>query len=118
MRLSFLKADTGEVCPVGDTQWETGFDDGLREHFAWLPDGRLLYVPASGDMTILSPCEPDSVSIDRLLPCDFHPRPRLPRIQRTGVAEKPGLLLDLDGNSMEATSNPNVTPNPFEASLG
>lgn len=37
MRLAFLKADTGEICPAGDTQWQTGFDDGLREHFAWLP---------------------------------------------------------------------------------
>jgi hypothetical protein len=113
--LSFLKADTGEVCPAGDTQLETGFEDGVSEHFAWLPDGRLLYVPSSGDMTILSPCEPDSANSTFSYPVifthalDYHePSGRVLLKNQTS-------FWILDGDSLEAIQIPNVTPNPFEA---
>lgn len=115
MKLSFLKADTGEVCPVSDTQWETGLDDGVREHFAWLPDGRLLYVPSSGDMTIHSPCEPDSVSLTDSYPVTFTHALDYHEPSGRVLLKNQTSFWVLDGNSLEAIQIPNVTPNPFEA---
>lgn len=112
--LSFLKADKGEVCPVSDTRWETGFGDGVREHFAWLPDGRLLYVPSSGDMTLLSPCEPDSVSLTDSYPVTFtHVLDYHEPSGRVLLKNQTSFWI-LDGHSLEAIQIPNVTPNPFD----
>jgi hypothetical protein len=114
MELTFLKADTGEVCPVGDTQRTTGMEDGVREHFAWLPDGRLLYVPSSGDMTLLSPCEPDSVSLTDSYPVTFtHALDYHEPSGRVLLKNQTSFWI-LDGASLEATQIPNVTPNPFD----
>lgn len=112
--LSFLKAETGEICPAGDTKWETGFDDGLREHFAWLPDGRLLHVPSSGDMTLLSPCEPDSVSLTDSYPVTFtHALDYHEGSGRVLLKNQTSFWI-LDGHTLEAIQIPNVTPNPFD----
>jgi WD40 repeat protein len=112
--LSFLKADTGEVCPVSDAQWETGIDDGLREHFAWLPDGRLLYVPSSGDMTILVPCEPDSANSTISYPVNFtHALDYHEHSGRVLLKNQTSFWI-LDGNTLEVIQVPNVTPNPYE----
>lgn len=114
MELAFLKADTGEVCAV-NAQWEIGLDDGVREHFAWLPDGRLLYVPSSGDMTIYRPCEADSANLTGFYPVTFtHALDYHEGTGRVLLKNQDSFWL-LDGNSMEATQIPNVTPNPFEA---
>jgi hypothetical protein len=59
--LHFLQAETGEVCEAGGSKWRAGqYSDGLREHSAWLADGRLLYVSDDGEMMALTPCA-DSV---------------------------------------------------------
>jgi hypothetical protein len=59
--LHFLQAETGEVCEAGGPGWRAGpYSDGLREHSAWLADGRLLYVSEDGEMMALTPCA-DSV---------------------------------------------------------
>lgn len=114
MKLSFLKADTGEVCPV-DAQWETGLDDGMREHFAWLPDGHLLYIPSSGDMTLLSPCEPDSANSTFSHPATFtHALDYQEPSGRVLLKNQTSFWI-MDGNSLEAIQIPGVTPNPFEA---
>jgi hypothetical protein len=113
--LSFLKADTGEVCPAGNTQLETGFEDGVHEHFAWLPDGGLLYVPSSGDMTILSPCKPDSVSLTDSYPVTFtHALDYHAQTGRVLLKNQDAFWI-LDGHTLEAIQIPKVTPNPFEA---
>jgi hypothetical protein len=115
MRLAFLKADTGDICLAGNTPWQTGLDDGLREHFAWLPDGRLLYVPSSGEMTVLVPCDPDaanstfSYSVTFTHALDYH--------EETGqvLLKNQTSFWIMDGTSLEVRQIPNVTPNPFEA---
>ncbi|MCC6606217.1 MAG: hypothetical protein IT327_23625 [Anaerolineae bacterium] len=59
--LHFLQAETGEVCEAGGAKWRAGqYSDGLREHSAWLADGRLLYVSEDGEMMAVTPCA-DSV---------------------------------------------------------
>jgi hypothetical protein len=115
MGLTFLRADTGEVCPVSDTQWEMGFDDGVREHFAWLPDGRLLYVPSSGDMTLLFPCEPDSVALTDSYPVTFTHAIDYHEPSGRVLLKNQTSFWILDGTSLEATQIQNVTPNSLEA---
>ncbi|NJC94844.1 MAG: hypothetical protein FIB03_00665 [Anaerolineae bacterium] len=114
MSLSFLKADSGEICPASETQQATGMEDGVREHFAWLPDGRLLYVPASGEMALLSPCEPDSVSLTDSYPVTF--THALDYHEGTGrvLLKNQNSFWILDGHNLEAIQLPNVTPNPFD----
>jgi hypothetical protein len=114
MRLAFLKADTGEVCPAGDTQRLVGFDDGLREHFAWLPDGRLLYVPSSGESMLLSPCEPDSANSTFSYPVTFTHALAYHESSGRIVLKNQDSFWILDGSTIEALQIPNVTPNPFE----
>lgn len=54
--LRFLDARTGEICQPSQSQWTVGQSDGLRDHSAWLPDGRFLYVTEAGAMTLFRPC--------------------------------------------------------------
>jgi hypothetical protein len=114
MSLSFLKADTGEICPVSETQRVTGMEDGIHEHFAWLPDGRLLYVPSSGDMTIHTPCEPDSVNLTDSYPVTFTHALDYHEGSGRVLLKNQDTFWILDGHSLEAIQIPNVTPNPFD----
>jgi WD40 repeat protein len=114
MSLSFLKADSGKVCLAGDEKRVTGLDDGVGEHFAWLPDGRLLYVPSSGDMTILVPCEPDSANSTISYPVNFtHALDYHEPSGRVLLKNQTSFWI-LDGNTLEVIQVPNVTPNPYE----
>jgi hypothetical protein len=114
MGLSFLKADTGEVCPAGDEKWRTGLDDGLREHFAWLPDGRLLFVSSAGDTMLFRPCETDSVELTASYPVTFtHALAYHEHSGRVLLKNRESFWI-LDGNSLAAIQIPQVTPNPFE----
>lgn len=55
--LHFLSAATGEICRAARPLWQAGpGSNGLRDHFAWLPDGRGLYVSDTGEMVALTPC--------------------------------------------------------------
>ena len=53
LTLHFLNGKTGEIC-TADGQF--AHVDRLREHHAWLPDGRLLYVDPTGEVVALTPC--------------------------------------------------------------
>jgi hypothetical protein len=54
--LRFLDAKTGDICQPSQSKWTVQKSDGLREHSAWLPDGRLLYVTDAGEMVAFTPC--------------------------------------------------------------
>jgi len=58
--LRFLEASTGNICEPSQSKWTVQQSDGLRDHSAWLPDGRLLYVTNAGEMVAFQPCA-DSV---------------------------------------------------------
>lgn len=70
--LHFLQAKTGEICQAGRPTWQASWhSDGLREHYAWLADGRLLYVAESGDMVALTPCTEDVETLTDRYPVTF-----------------------------------------------
>lgn len=55
--LRFLEAKTGHICQPTQSEWTVSQSDGLRDHSAWLSDGRLLYVTDTGEMVAFTPCE-------------------------------------------------------------
>ncbi len=70
--LYFLRADTGEVCPAGGRKWATAAEsDGVSQHFAWLPDGRLLYVSEAGEVVALTPCSDGLEDLTARYPVTF-----------------------------------------------
>lgn len=54
--LRFLDAETGNICQPDESKWTVQKSDGLRDHSAWLPDGRLLFVTDAGEMLVFKPC--------------------------------------------------------------
>jgi hypothetical protein len=115
IRLQFLDAETGKVCPTGDTRWTSGFgDDGLASHYAWLPDDRLLYVSDAGEMVIISPCTDGMENISDSYPVTFS---KLPAYDDAGafllLQNQDGYWL-MDGHTLDAYQVASVTPNPYE----
>jgi hypothetical protein len=88
--------------------------DGIREKYAWLPDGHLLYVDSTGEVTRIEPCQPGAEQLTDHLPDRF--------TQIAAYESKTGRVLlqsenafwILDGRSMEVQSVPDVTPNPYD----
>lgn len=60
LELFFLQAETGQTCRAAEAQWTAGErSDGLNYQYAWLPDGRLLYVSQEGRVVAMTPCGDD-----------------------------------------------------------
>lgn len=114
IELGFLDAETGEFCPVEGSQPVTSVDYELREHHVWLPDGHLLYVSPTGDMTLLSPCEPVTVSLTDSYPVAFtHALAHHEPSGRVLLKNQESFWI-LDGSSMELIPIASATPNPYE----
>ena len=109
--LHFLNGKTGEIC-TADGQF--AFADTLREHHTWLPDGRLLYVDSTGEMVVLTPCQPGAEKLTDRFPETF--------IQIGAYTPENGLVLlqsksaywILDGRTFSLQLIPEVIPNPDE----
>ena len=111
LTLHFLHGRTGEICTV-----ESQFSrvDRLREHHAWLPDGRLLFVDPAGGVVALAPCGPE---VDLLT----YPSAD-PRLQIGAYAPENGRVLlqsrstyqILDGRTLEVWPIPGVTPVQYD----
>lgn len=111
LRLHFLNGTTGAVCTVHEPF--PGAED-IRSRHAWLPDGRLLYLNATGEMVILTPCQSGMAPV----PGDFS---ETFSQMETYSAEHGRILLRsesaywlLDIHSLDAQPIPGVTPNPYE----
>jgi dipeptidyl aminopeptidase/acylaminoacyl peptidase len=116
MSLNFLKADMGEVCQAGQTKWVTEWaSDGLREHFAWLPDGRLLFVSESGEILLFKPCTADVENLTSRYPVTFTHAVVYDEQSGRVLLKNPESYWVLDGVSLEARQIPGVSPNPYEA---
>ena len=115
IRLQFLDAETGKVCPTGDIRWASGFgDDGLASHYAWLPDDRLLYVSDAGDMEIMTPCTEGMENISDSYPVTFSKLPAYDeRSTFTLLQNQDGYWL-MDGHTLNVHQVASVTPNPYE----
>jgi hypothetical protein len=69
--LRFLEAGTGDICQPSQSQWTVRQSDGLRDHSAWLPDGRLLYLTDAGEVLAFTPCTDDMEDLENQYPVKF-----------------------------------------------
>ncbi len=58
--LHFIDSTTGSICQPPESAWTVKESDGLRGHYAWLSDGRFLYVTDVGEMWTFKPCASDT----------------------------------------------------------
>ena len=109
--LNFLNAETGHVCQADERYPPIS---SLRCQYAWLPDGRLLFISEEGEMDLLRPCEAGRERLTDRYPAKFS--------QVAAYEGKSGRILlkseqaywILDGDSLEARQIPGVSPNPYE----
>ena len=66
--LDFLNSETGKLC-AGGPKYEASQDLGYRH--AWLPDGRLLFLSANGDLDLVTPCQDDVENLTARYPETF-----------------------------------------------
>ncbi len=107
----FLNGNTGEICTA-----ESRFSrmDGLRERYAWLPDGRLLSVDGTGEMVVLTPCKSEGERLtDRFEATFTQIGAYAPETGRVLLRSESAYWI-LDSRTLEARQIPDVTPNPYE----
>jgi hypothetical protein len=112
LTLHFLDGKTGEICTV-DGQFARV--DRLREHHAWLPDGRLLFVGSNGEMVLLSPCQPGVEQLSDRFPETFTQIGAFAPESGRVLLQSEGAYWILDGRTLSAQLIPEVTPIPYEA---
>ncbi|MCK6584606.1 MAG: hypothetical protein L6Q49_16045 [Anaerolineales bacterium] len=109
--IHFLNGNTGVIC-TAESQFSRM--DGLREHYAWLPDGRILFIDTAGGMVVLTPCNSEVERLTNRFNVTF--------TQIGAYAPESGRLLlrsdsaywVLDSRTLEARLIPEVAPNPYE----
>lgn len=69
--LRFLDVNSGEICQPSQSKWTVQQSNGLRDHSAWLPDGRFLYVTEAGAMTLFRPCADEVEDLADRYPVTF-----------------------------------------------
>jgi hypothetical protein len=117
--LHFLKADTGEVCQASKPKWRAGpQSDGLREHYAWLPDGRLLYVSEAGEMVMFTPCMDGVEELASRYPVTFTHAVAFDEQSGRVLLKNQDAYWLLDGASLEARPILGTTFNPAEIYWG
>jgi len=113
--LQFLDAQTGEVCQAAANKWKAGErSDGLHEHYAWLPEGRFLYVSEAGEMVTFKPCADTVEDLAGRYPAKFT---QAASFDRTGgrilLRNQDGYWL-LNGSTLEVQQIPDLHPNLAE----
>lgn len=106
--LRFLDAKTGDICQPIQSKWTVEKSDGLREHSAWLQDGRFLYVTNAGEMVAFTPCTDIVEDLASRYPVAFtHVMSSDKQGKRILLKNEEAYWL-LDGNSLEVRKIANV----------
>ena len=66
--LDFLISKTGKLCNAGP---KFTVSSDLSYRHAWLPDGRLLFLSANGDLVLVTPCQADVENLTTRYPETF-----------------------------------------------
>jgi hypothetical protein len=111
LRLAFLEGQSGQLCPV---EAAFGPELTLRERHAWLPDGRLLYLDVSGELALLTPCQPEVDWLTDRFPLRFDQiEAAAPENGRILLQNAAGFWI-VDGRSFTLTPIPDVAPNGYD----
>ena len=116
--LHFLNAKTGAICRAGESKWTAEWSDGLRDHFAWLPDGRGLYVSDGGQMVVFTPCAEDVEDITNRYSAAFARAVSYDEQSGRVLLRSQAAFWLLDGSSLEDRQIPGITPGPVESQRG
>lgn len=121
MTLYFLHAKTGEICAV---EGHFASVETLRERHTWLPDGepeaaagRLLYLDTNGEMTVFTPCSPESERLTDRFPETFTQigtRAAYASANGRILLQSEGAFWILDGRTFSLQPIPDVAPNPYD----
>jgi hypothetical protein len=111
--LSFLDEETGHLCSMGQ---KFPLEGDLRGHFTWLPDGRVLFLSTDRELILIKPCQSDFERISsrysekfiQIMVPDQNNDPS--NNGRVLLKSDTGYWI-LDGNSLEASQVPGVSPN-------
>jgi hypothetical protein len=69
--LNFVNAETGHVCQANERYPSISRMSNLRLQYAWLSDGRLLFISEEGEMDLLRPCEAGRERLTDRYPAKF-----------------------------------------------
>jgi hypothetical protein len=112
IELHFLSATSGEICRASQAEWIADErSDGLRQQYAWLPDGRLLYVSQAGEMVAMTPCAVDVEALSGRYPVTFTGAVSFDSSRWVLLKSEDGYWL-LDGASLEARPVPGIRLDP------
>ena len=110
MQLGFLDPPMGKIT---NTPPEYPAVSSLRQHEAWLPDGRLLLVLEDGTMdAFTSPMEVEDLAYN--FPVEFTSIPAQDKESSRILLKSTDSYWILDGKTMEVKQIPGVVPNPYE----
>lgn len=116
VELHFLEAATGEVCRASEPAWTAGErSDGVREHVAWLPDGRLLYVSEGGETVAMTPCAEGAEPLTDRYPVPFTGAPSFDEQSRRVLLKSEEAYWLMDGNSLEVKQIAGIRPTGLES---
>lgn len=115
IKLNFLNAKTGEICPASEKKWNINWmEDGLRQQYAWLPDGRLLFVSENGEMPLFTPCVNIKRDLANHYSTVFTQLPAYDESSGQALLKSEDAYWILNGSSLEVLKIENVNPNPYE----
>jgi hypothetical protein len=109
--LHFMSAESGELCQA--TKKYPGTPN-LRQHHAWLPDGRLLFISEAGEMDLLTPCEAGRERLTDRYPAKFSQVAAYEGTSGRILLQNEESFWILDGDSLAAQQIPELSPNPYE----
>lgn len=112
--LSFLNAETGHVCQADERYPPISRMSSLRRQYAWLPDGRLLFISEEGEMDLLRPCEAGRERLTDRYPAKFSQVAAYEGESGRVLLKSERSYWILDGVSLGAWQIPEVSPNPYE----
>lgn len=109
--LNFLSAESGNVCQADERYPPIS---SLRRQYAWLPDGRLLFISEEGEIDLLKPCEAGRERLTDRYSAKFSQVAAYEGKSSRILLKNQESFWILDGDSLEARQIPEVSPNPYE----
>ena len=112
--LDFLDSKTGQLCA---THPKFTVSSDLHDRYAWLPEGRLLFLSADGDLVLVTPCQPTVETLTARYPETFT-QILTPMVDAHLVKHEKILLKSaqaywlLDSDNLQVQPIPDVSPTP------
>ena len=111
LALHFLSAAMGDVCSVESQFTHT---DSIREKYAWLPNGHLLYLDSTGEIFTIEPCQSEPEQLTDHIPDRFTLIEAYEPSTGQVLLQSERAFWILNGDTLEFQLIQDVTPNTYE----